>query len=132
LVASVSATLGWVFRSGMENNKIQLRDELTMTEKLLSDKADQLFQLAEKIEARMGRRIKALERDKRELQDLFTTQFHRTDETARDHRRMNWLENNPSMIDHFEGYWYYGDNANRFNSFREVIDAAMKAPKGNT
>jgi hypothetical protein len=78
----------------------------------------------------MSRRIEALERDKSELQELFSTQFARSDATARDHRRMNWLENNPSMIDYFEGYWYHGDNANRFDSFREVIDAAMKAKGG--
>jgi hypothetical protein len=95
--------------------------------KLLRDE----IKMVEAVEM-MSRRIEVLERDKRELQDLFTTQFHRTDATARDHRRMNWLENNPDMIDYFEGYWYYGDNAARFKAFRDVIDAAMKAPKGNT
>ena len=34
----------------------------------------------------MSRRIEALERDKRELQELFSTQFDRSDEMARDHR----------------------------------------------
>lgn len=92
--------------------------------KLLRDE----IPLIEAVEV-MSRRIEALERDKSELQELFSTQFARSDEMARDHRRMNWLENHPSMIDHFEGYWYYGDNANRFNGFREVIDAAMKASK---
>jgi len=28
LVASVSATLGWVFRAGIENSRIQLEDDL--------------------------------------------------------------------------------------------------------
>ncbi len=89
--------------------------------KLLRDE----ISLIESVEV-MSRRIEALERDKSELQDLMSTQFARSDATARDHRRMNWLENHPDMIDHFEGYWYYGDNNNRFDSFREVIDAAMK------
>ncbi len=78
----------------------------------------------------MSIRIEALEKDKRDLQDLLTKQFDRGKQKERDHRRMNWLENHPSMIDYFEGYWFYGENANRFNSFREVIDAAMKESKG--
>jgi hypothetical protein len=121
LVASVSATLGWVFRAGIENSRIQLEDEMTMNEKLLKDKAVEV----------MSRRIEALERDKRDLQELFSTQFDRSDEMARDHRRMKWLEGHPTMIDYFEGYWYHGDSI-RFSSFREVIDAAMKESKGKT
>jgi len=95
--------------------------------KLLRDE----IKMVEAVEI-MSRRIEVLEKDKHDLQDLLTKQFDRGKRKERDHRRMNWLENNPSMIDHFEGYWYYGDNANRFNSFREVIDAAMKGSKGKT
>ena len=95
--------------------------------KLLRDE----IKMVEAVEM-MSRRIEVLEKDKHDLQDLLTKQFDRGKRKERDHRRMNWLENNPSMIDHFEGYWYYGDNANRFNSFREVIDAAMKGSKGKT
>lgn len=95
--------------------------------KLLRDE----IKMVEAVEI-MSRRIEVLEKDKYDLQDLLTKQFDRGKRKERDHRRMNWLENNPSMIDHFEGYWYYGDNANRFNSFREVIDAAMKGSKGKT
>jgi hypothetical protein len=95
--------------------------------KLLRDE----IKMVEAVEM-MSRRIEVLEKDKHDLQDLLTKQFDRGKRKERDHRRMNWLENNPSMIDHFEGYWYYGDNENRFNSFREVIDAAMKGSKGKT
>jgi len=90
-----------------------LRDEITMVEA---------------VEV-MSRRIEVLEKDKHDLQDLLTKQFDRGKRKERDHRRLNWLENHPSMIDYFEGYWYHGDNANRFDSFREVIDAAMRGFK---
>jgi hypothetical protein len=93
-----------------------LRDEITMVEA---------------VEV-MSRRIEVLEKDKHDLQDLLTKQFDRGKRKERDHRRLNWLEGHPDMIDHFEGYWYYGDNANRFDSFREVIDAAMRGFKGKT
>jgi len=93
--------------------------------KLLRDE----IKMVEAVEI-MSRRIEVLERDKRELQELFSTQFDRSDEMARDHRRMKWLEGHPTMIDYFEGYWYFGDSI-RFSSFRVVIDAAMKAPKEN-
>ena len=78
----------------------------------------------------MSRRIETLEKDKLALQILITTQFETDESKSRDHRRLNWLEGHPDMIDYFEGYWYHGDSATRFTSFREVIDAAMKESKG--
>ena len=51
--------------------------------KLLRDE----ISLIEAVEV-LSRRIEVLERDKYELQGLFTTQFHRTDLMARDHRRL--------------------------------------------
>jgi hypothetical protein len=96
--------------------------------KLLRDE----LKMVEVVEV-MSRRIEALEKDKLDLQVLATTQFDRMKRKERDHRRLNWLENHPSMIDHFEGYWYYvGRENRRMNSFREAIDAAMKDSKGKT
>lgn len=90
--------------------------------KLLRDE----ISLIEAVEV-LSRRIEVLERDKYELQGLFTTQFHRTDLMARDHRRLQWLEDHPAMIDHFDGYWWFSDViGKRFDTLRDVIDWAMK------
>tara|TARA_R110000751_G_C13692589_1_gene472515 strand:- start:23 stop:322 length:300 start_codon:yes stop_codon:yes gene_type:complete len=75
----------------------------------------------------MSRRIEVLERDKHELQDLLTKQFDRGKRKERDHRRLNWLEGHPAMIDYFEGYWFYAESDKREISIRGAIDAAMKA-----
>ena len=90
--------------------------------KLLRDEID----MVEAVE-KLSRRIEVLVRDKHELQELLSQQYDRMKRKERDHRRLNWLEGHPSMIDHFEGYWYHGDSSVQFKSFREVIDAAMKA-----
>lgn len=102
----------------------------------------------------MSRRIKELEADKLNLQDLLTKSFaaqnlkdreqrsidfpkevawmnDRIDLLEADKRRVDWLQGHPSTYSYFEGYWYYVDGEVQLDSLREVIDYAIEDSKEN-